>query len=310
MNLEPETRKGHYISAEMKKIWAVEMEMLIKLLDICKRHNLRIFAEGGTLLGAVRDRGYIPWDDDIDMAMPREDYDKLRAIASEEFKAPYFFQCGYTDLFPKGETKIRKDGTAAIFKHDVFSNYHHGIFIDIFPLDSLPNDKEKLELLLKERMSKRIKLDLYCNYKFSLTKWGYNWQYLKSYISVKKVGFKKYFQNYDELMKSYSHEDCRLVSIISWSENERYIREKAWYRDVMYLPFEDIEIPVPIDYDNILKKQFGDYMIPVKGQSMHGTSLVMDTEHSYLDYLPVLRRQYKKNKWNYKWNYLKRLFKH
>ena len=81
MNLEPETRNGYYISADMKKVWAVEMQLLKKLLEVCEKHHLRIWAEGGTLLGAVRHHGYIPWDDDIDMAMLRDDYDKLQAIA-------------------------------------------------------------------------------------------------------------------------------------------------------------------------------------------------------------------------------------
>ena len=81
MNLEKETRRGYVISAEMKKVWAVEIELLKKLLNVCENNHLRVWAEGGTLLGAVREKGYIPWDDDIDMAMPRKDYDILRNIA-------------------------------------------------------------------------------------------------------------------------------------------------------------------------------------------------------------------------------------
>lgn len=77
MNLEPETRNNYYISVEMKKVWAVEMQLLKKLLEVCEKHHLKIWAEGGTLLGAVRHQGYIPWDDDIDMAMLRDDYDRL-----------------------------------------------------------------------------------------------------------------------------------------------------------------------------------------------------------------------------------------
>ena len=92
MNLEKEIRNGYEISADMKKVWAVEMELLKKLLEVCEKHHLRIWAEGGTLLGAVREKGFIPWDDDIDMAMPREDYDKLQTIAKDQFKAPFFFQ--------------------------------------------------------------------------------------------------------------------------------------------------------------------------------------------------------------------------
>ena len=149
MNLESETRKGYLISAKMKKVWAVEMELLKKLLEVCEKYHLRIWAEGGTLLGTIRHHGYIPWDDDIDMAMLREDYDKLQAIAKEEFKTPYFFQSGYTDLFPNGLSRIRKDGTAAIMDQAINRNYHQGIFIDIFPLDVMPDDEVLFKSFVK-----------------------------------------------------------------------------------------------------------------------------------------------------------------
>lgn len=159
MNSQKEIRRGYEILPEMKKVWSVEIELLRKLLDVCKRYNLKIFAEGGTLLGAIREHGFIPWDDDIDMAMPREDYDKLRELASAEFKSPYFFQCGYTDIFPNGITRLRKDGTAAITYKSIYDRCHQGIFIDIFPLDSIPDEKSECERFVKEIVkSSKIKL--------------------------------------------------------------------------------------------------------------------------------------------------------
>lgn len=92
MNLDKEIRQGYEISSEMKKVWNVQMKLLKKLLEVCDKHHLKIWADGGTLLGTVRDHGYIPWDDDIDMVMLREDYDKLLEIAPKEFEEPFFFQ--------------------------------------------------------------------------------------------------------------------------------------------------------------------------------------------------------------------------
>ena len=141
MNLNEEVRSGYTVSAEMKKVWKVQMDLLKKLLEVCDKHHLKIWAEGGTLLGTVREQGYIPWDDDIDMAMLRDDYDKLVRIAPEEFDHPFFFQCGDTEKFyPRGHAQLRMDGTTAILPYIQFVNSHQGIFIDIFPIDAVPDD--------------------------------------------------------------------------------------------------------------------------------------------------------------------------
>lgn len=138
--LNEETRGGYTVSSEMKKVWAVELDLLQYLLEVCERHNLRIYAEGGTLLGAVRHKGYIPWDDDIDMIMLREDYDKLMSLA-DEFKHPYFLQNVYTDAhYTHRHAQIRNCNTACWAKHAKKrrEKYNQGIFIDIFPADNMP----------------------------------------------------------------------------------------------------------------------------------------------------------------------------
>ena len=95
--LDEEERCGYIVSKQMKEVWAVELDLLAELLRVCKKHGIKVFASGGTMLGAIRHKGFIPWDDDIDMMMFRSDYDKLCAIAAEEFVEPYFFQTEYTD---------------------------------------------------------------------------------------------------------------------------------------------------------------------------------------------------------------------
>ena len=94
-SFEEETRQNYLISKEMKQVWACELDLLKKLLQVCEKYNLKCWADAGTLIGAIRDHGFIPWDDDIDVAMLREDYDKLVSIADKEFAHPYFFQTIY-----------------------------------------------------------------------------------------------------------------------------------------------------------------------------------------------------------------------
>lgn len=293
MNLEPEERNGHFITFEMKKVWSIEMQLLKQLLEVCERHNLRIWAEGGTLLGAIRENGFIPWDDDIDMAMPRDDYDKLQAIAKDEFQPPFFFQSGYTDFFPNGMSRLRMDGTAAILPQSLYQKCHQGIFIDIFPLDAVPDDDVEFKQLLKRLDTEKVKMFYYCNNFFSFTNLKYDWLVIKAKIHVARVGFHTFFSKYDNLVKQFSKTPHKRVSIFSWFFDKKYIREEKWYAETLYKKFEDILIPVPKDYDNILNTQYGDYMTPVKEPTMHGRYLVLDTNHSYKEYLPKLRKEHR-----------------
>ena len=296
MNLDTETRHGYTIPSSMKKVWAVQMELLKKLLEVCEKHQLKIWADGGTLLGTVREHGYIPWDDDIDMAMLRKDYDKLLEIAQKEFLPPYHFQSGHTDKnFTLGHAHLRKDNTAAIVdKCDVFEDYHQGIFIDIFVYDEIPDKEEDLTLFLQRIEKEKTLLKRYCDYHFSFIHPIIS---LKTYLSIlpfKKIGFYHAFMNYDNLLKG---EKGEYVACVGFSLNVKiFRRKKDLYEKTVLMPFEDIMMPVPIGYDTILKTQYGEYMKPVKSPSYHGQFVVLDSERSYQSYIPELRREVRKER--------------
>ena len=112
---EEEVRSGYLVTTQMKKVWACQLEILEKFKQVCDKHGLTFWLESGTLIGAVRHKGYIPWDDDIDVCMMREDYDKLVKIAQEEFTHPLVFQTAYTEKdFIRGHAQIRNVNTSAI----------------------------------------------------------------------------------------------------------------------------------------------------------------------------------------------------
>ena len=128
---QEEIRSGYKVSQKMKKIWAVQLNLLEYFDKLCREHELRYFVDYGTLLGAVRHQGFIPWDDDIDVVMFRDDYEKLKIIAGREVESPYFFQNSYTDIMIWAFSKLRDDRTTAIEFPDILPEFHQGIFIDI-----------------------------------------------------------------------------------------------------------------------------------------------------------------------------------
>ena len=94
-NLQEEVRDGFRVSAQMKKVWQVETDLLAVFTEVCRKENLRFWVDGGSLLGTIRHHGFIPWDDDVDVCMPRADYDRLVANGDRLFTHPYFLQTAY-----------------------------------------------------------------------------------------------------------------------------------------------------------------------------------------------------------------------
>lgn len=123
-----ECKCGYTVSVQMKKIWAVELDMLNELARICKKHDIPFYLNSGTLLGAARHNGMIPWDDDIDVMMFRKDYDRLCDIGTEEFKYPYFFQTEQTEPDSlRGHAQLRNSETTGILKGELKTNRHSNL---------------------------------------------------------------------------------------------------------------------------------------------------------------------------------------
>ena len=161
MNTEANT---FVVTDQMKEVRSIQLVLLKKLLEVCKRNNLRIWADSGTLIGTVREHGYIPWDDDIDMGMLRPDYDKLVEISQQEFTGRFFFQTAYSDKeYPRGHAQLRMRNTTAILPNDVDKPFHMGIFIDIFVYDVVPSDAKELETLRQQVITQKEKLFSYCD---------------------------------------------------------------------------------------------------------------------------------------------------
>ena len=146
--LEQEVRCGYTITKQIKEVWAIELDLLSLLQDICDKNEIKYFADSGTMLGAIRNKGFIPWDDDIDISMMREDFDKFCKIAKKQLKYPYFFQDEDTEPGSlRGHAKLMRLDTTAILKSELDRklNFSQGIFIDVFCFDNLPDDLHERE---------------------------------------------------------------------------------------------------------------------------------------------------------------------
>lgn len=288
MNLQDEERNGYLIPASMKKVWNIQLEMVKLLLDVCNRNELNIWADSGTLLGAVRNKGYIPWDDDIDMIMLRNDYDKLLKIAEKEFPYPYFLQSANNEAgYFRGHAQLRKSDTAAILKRDIWQNFNQGIFIDIFVYDYIPSSPDaKSEIGRKvTKMQRAMNARMYG----SLLSKNPLLHLMSKRIIKKQGGSFQYFKRIESLITNRSDKSDSMLGAMMFKCNCKIVR-KEWYDNTIYLPFEDIMLPVPKEYDKVLTTLYGDYMTPSHAPTEHG-SVIFDTEHSYSDVLDKMRSE-------------------
>ena len=288
--LKEEVRDGYVISSEKKKIWAVQLDLVCELLSVCDKYGLTIYPEGGTLLGAVRHKGYIPWDDDIDFMMNRRDYNQLCKIAPFAFKHPYFFQTEITD--PGSiylHAKLRNSATTGILSSQYSEKFgfNQGIFIDIFPYDNVPDDEIEQELFVKKIDRLRIKTYNYSCYIYRNQIFGNGLKaFLKRIVRLFCICFlpKNIFYCYLQWASGRYFGKSKIVGSVSYSGLDANLYNQEWFEKSINVPFEFLSIKIPFMSGEILKKAFGEWEKPVMGGSEHG-DVIYDVEKPYTLYL-------------------------
>jgi len=287
--LDEEVRCGYTVSTEMKKLWAVELDLLVEFDRVCKKHGLTYFADSGTLLGAIRHKGFIPWDDDIDVVMFREDYKKLAQVATHEFQHPFFFQTPFTDPgLVMGGSRLRNSDTTLISDFKNKRPYKNkGIFIDIFVLDNVPDSKKAF---------KRAKLFLkgywrilrYASYYENYFQPGKKYPVKRVFLGGLSLGLKRVFgieslsRGYVKYCSQWLDKQTKRIGPLE-CERGKYVYQRGWYDGASYVPFEHIEVPVPNGYHGVLSSMFGDYMVMKRVSSLH-QQLIFDPERPYSKY--------------------------
>ena len=291
-----EERSGYLVSSEMKKVWAVELDLLNVFSELCKKHDLKWFVHAGTMLGAVRHHGFIPWDDDIDVVMPRADYEKLCKVAPCELAYPYFFQNEETDrYFARSFSRIRNSATTAILDSERVFNFpfNQGIFIDVFPYDNIPecpqlNDFSNELLEFYGAWQWRNMVHFYHSKKGKglpkRIKYFLKHVYFR-YINPSDHDYLKMLRMHHEVVTRYDAENTEYVGEMIIPPLNRHIWKREWVEDLVYMPFEMIQVPVPSHYEECLKASFGEnWRTPIKQPTMHW-GVFFDAERPYVEYL-------------------------
>lgn len=286
-----EYRNGYYVSEKQKKVWAIELDLVKKFTDVCEKYSLNYFMDGGTLLGAVRHKGFIPWDDDIDVIMPREDYNKLFEIAEREFEFPYFFQTTLSETgFFRTHAQLRNSETTGFIEIDGRkNNINKGIFIDIFVLDNVPDKKLEKSILKTQIKYEKKLLAFEYDRKYENLSIGGKLFYHFVHIFFKFVSFKKVYQHFNlKVLGKYSNKKTRMVGdlTLKWRTNVHWPR--IWFDGYVMLPFENLSLRAPLFYKDVLEKQYGDFMkIPNDIFAANGKShgiITFDPEIPYSEY--------------------------
>lgn len=285
-SLSSEERCGHLVTEDMKKLWATQMQLLKELQRICKKHNIKYYAIEGTLLGAVRHNGYIPWDDDIDVGMPVKDFDKFCKVVKKELPSYYEFQHFTTqDGINVGISRIRDSRTTCCTKYEYelladSKEYNCGVFIDIFPLFGAGSNK--IERKIQSLFSKTITKGVYgyLNERKKNLSMEYSESYLNTWLRLKKLfNYKQLAQMRFNILKMFPF--SRKIGMIGfYGYDYKYIWDKKWFEEIIDLPFEDTTISCPKEYHKLLTKRYGDYNVFVKGTAVH-SYVIVDTETPY-----------------------------
>jgi lipopolysaccharide cholinephosphotransferase len=262
------------------------MLRIMKIVDhICKKHEINYWLLGGTLLGAVRHGGFIPWDDDMDIGMLREDYEKFIAVAQKELPEDLFFQSQYSDIeYDMPWVKIR-DNNSRIEEYKV-GNYHKGIFIDIFPIDTYGERYQaslkmkklyktiyRLLILIREPLEKPKNKKLFFK---NIIKFIFKLLLFPILLVKKSTVFKLLEYLRKVMSKPYLEPQGEILGYgfdaMFWNISGK----RQWIFPLKPINFEDTEFYAPHNYDEYLKTIFGDYMKlpPEKDQIPHNQGLI------------------------------------
>ena len=273
------------VTKERKKLFAVLLDILLKIDSVCKKHGIKYFIYGGTLIGALRHGGFIPWDDDLDIAMLRDDYEKFLTLQNE-FEDPYFLQTPYTDHgFFWANPTIRNSNTTAVTPFFAYQPMNHGAFVDIFVIDNIiegPEGRENFERI------NRLTIDNSTYMRMSNPHLDEsNQKRVEEYRSRLRDPF-EVCEEIDSLARKYNNTSTKHVTTPTATfygyEKKFYFRED--FDDTLPVRFEGYIFPMPVGYERVLATTYKDYRVlpPIEKRGLHH-NIIFDMDTPYQKYI-------------------------
>ena len=284
--LDEEVRDGFVVTNKLKKIWAIEIDLYFQFARICEKYGIRFQLFAGSLLGAVRHRGFIPWDDDFDVAMTRDEYKKFLKVAQEELAYPYFLQTALTDRrYFFGYARLRNSETTGVISWYSSTSYNNGIYLDIYVLDGRAETavqnfiQTKLKWIAMKLLLATARPDN--TRKLACVFYDCIWPFASIIPYTLRVRF------YDYVLSMYGRNPKHWNHTTHGDYTYNNITAEQWC-NTQLIPFEWFEVPVPTDYDGVLKKIYGDYMklppVEVRGK-WHESIVHFEPDVPYAEYL-------------------------
>ncbi|MEG0978242.1 MAG: LicD family protein [Bacilli bacterium] len=272
-----------YSESELKKLHELTLEMAKYYVDFCNSNDLLCYFCGGGCIGAIRNKGFIPWDDDLDFFMPRNDYEKLKALWNNADHHRY--KIAYTTEKYKDKNMfvtIRDAETTYVKQYQKDLDIVHGIVLDIFPLDGCPKGKIRRKIQMIESVVAILMCtEIIPESHGKILKYGSK---LALAVIPKKKRF-NVFSRLEKAMSKYRIDDSEYVTELY--AGPKYMRneyKKDLFSSAVFVDFEGEKMPIPYGYDGYLRQAFGDYMkLPPENQRIaHHDFLFMDLDRSYL----------------------------
>ena len=266
----------------IEKVWEVEIDILKVIHDICVKHDLKYTLAYGTLIGAIRHQGFIPWDDDIDIMMPREDYNKLLEIWKKVAPKDYILQDYNTDLdYTNNFAKVRKNNTTFLqFEEEKRKKYHKGIFVDIFPGDKAAPSKMTRSI---QYIANAINL-LYSR-GFTSGATGIMGKIERILLSTNKKNYVKRRNLAEKIMCRWNViKSEKLIFPCTISCCKKYYPGDI-FSELILTEFAGNKFFITTQYDEVLRIEYGDYMMlpPDEERVWKHHPIIIDFIHNYED---------------------------